>query len=251
MLNKRRIMRLGVNIDHVATLRNARQGHFPDPIKAALIAADSGAFGITAHLREDRRHIRDKDMQRLRRELSCPLNMEMAPTDEMLRIACDLRPHACCLVPEKRQELTTEGGLDVVRHQKMLATIIETLQHHGIKVSLFIDPHEGAVKKSKELHADAIELHTGEYAQNPSSEEIARIACAASLGHKYGLDVHAGHGLTNNNVEAIAAIQEITELNIGHFLIAQSLFVGLPAAIAQMRHHIRVGIEKNYDERNL
>jgi len=230
------MIRLGVNIDHVATLRNARGGTFPDPVKAAELAIASGADGITAHLREDRRHIRDADMPRLK-ALSAPLNFEMAATDEMVRIACDLRPHACCLVPEKRQEVTTEGGLDVTGQREALAPRIARLKDAGIRVSLFIDPDTRQIETAAALGAPVVELHTGAYAHG-GAHELERLQTAADTVATCGLELHAGHGLTYANVGPVAALPGLAELNIGHFLIGQAVFDGLGPAVRKMKHLI-------------
>ena len=230
------MIRLGVNIDHVATLRNARGGTFPDPVAAAELAIASGADGITAHLREDRRHIRDADMPRLK-ALSAPLNFEMAATDEMVRLACELRPHACCLVPEKRQEVTTEGGLDVVGQREALSSKIDRLKDAGIRVSLFIDPDTRQIETAAALGAPVVELHTGAYALE-GSHELERLQKAAHTALTCGLELHAGHGLTYDNVEAIAALKGLAELNIGHFLIGQAIFDGLGPAVQKMKRLI-------------
>ncbi|GGD02895.1 pyridoxine 5'-phosphate synthase [Aquisalinus flavus] len=237
--------RLGVNIDHVATLRNARGGANPDPIRAALLAASAGADGITAHLREDRRHIRDEDMYRLKDEVGLPLNFEMAATEEMLAISLDVHPHAVCLVPEKRTERTTEGGLDVAGQRHMLAGFVDRLGEAGIRVSLFIDPQEAQVRAAAELGAPVIELHTGAYHQaalatTPAriQDEFDKIEAAATLGQDLGLEIHAGHGLDFYNVQPIAGLPMIRELNIGHFLIGESVFMGLHEAIREMRRLI-------------
>ncbi|GAN53469.1 pyridoxine 5'-phosphate synthase [Tanticharoenia sakaeratensis] len=233
-------IRLGVNIDHVATVRNARGGDHPDPVEAALLAARSGADGITAHLREDRRHIRDADMERLRAVLPVPLNFEMAATDEMVDIACALRPHACCLVPERRAEVTTEGGLDVVGQAAHLGPRIEKLARAGIRVSLFIDPDPAQVAQSAALGAAVVELHTGAYAHGVAGQ-IERLHKAADMAAQCELELHAGHGLTYDNVGAVAQLPGLAELNIGHFLIGEAIFSGLPTAIARMRTAIVVG----------
>ena len=237
-----RHLRLGVNVDHVATVRNARGGAHPDPVRAAHAAIAAGADGITAHLREDRRHIRDDDITRLKRELTRPLNFEMAATDEMLAIALAHLPHACCLVPEKREERTTEGGLDVVGGAKTLARYVQSLAGAGIRVSLFIEPDAAAIEASARLGAHIVELHTGTYCERALdndrtglAHELARIAEAARLAHRAGLEVHAGHGLTFNTVTAIARIPEMMELNIGHFLVGEAMFTGLGPAIQHMR----------------
>lgn len=227
-------VRLGVNIDHVATIRNARGGAFPCPIEAAKLAEKAGASGITAHLREDRRHIKDADMLRLKNEVNLPLNFEMAATEEMLKIALQIKPNAVCLVPEKREELTTEGGLDVLNLRLKLHKFVTDLKTAGIRVSLFIDAEHKQVESAAEIGADIIELHTGAYAHEKEGE-LARIRNAAALAEKLGLEVHAGHGLNYDNVAAIAAIPQIVELNIGHFLIGQAVFIGLEDAIKKMR----------------
>lgn len=226
-------LRLGINIDHVATVRNARGGDNPCPVRAALLAQEAGADGITAHLREDRRHIHDADIERLRAEISLPLNLEMAMTDEMLAIATRLRPHAVCLVPERREERTTEGGLDVVRLEKELVPYVKKLSDAGSRVSLFIAADEAQTRAAARIGAPVIELHTGAYAHG--EQAASAIAAAATLAHSLGIEVHAGHGLTYDNVGAIAAIAELRELNIGHFLMGEAMFVGLKQAIAQMR----------------
>lgn len=235
-------LRLGVNIDHVATLRNARGVGFPDPVRAALLAIEAGADGITAHLREDRRHIIDQDIVRLKDAITKPLNFEMAATDEMLQIALKTKPNACCIVPEKREELTTEGGLDVIANAARLETIIAQLKDAGIRASLFIDPDEQQIAKSSELGADIVELHTGTYCHagidsdtEAEEAELSRLQTGSKTAFSAGLEVHAGHGLTYANVAPIAAIPEIVELNIGHFLIAESVFIGLVNAVQKMR----------------
>ena len=233
-LTTHRSLRLGVNIDHVATLRNARGGVHPCPVEAAILAEKSGADGITAHLREDRRHIRDEDMRRLKSELSIPLNFEMAATDEMQKLALEIMPHAVCLVPEKREEVTTEGGLDVAGQQARLADYIAPLTQAGIRVSMFIDPDEAQLKASAAIGAPVVELHTGAYAEGVGGE-LQRLQKAAALTAALGLECHAGHGLRFDNVEPIAAIPQIVELNIGHFLIGESITMGLPAALKEMR----------------
>ncbi len=237
MTNK---LRLGVNIDHVATLRNARGGLHPCPVRAAQLAADAGADGITAHLREDRRHMRDDDMRRLKAEIALPLNFEMAATPEMLALALEIKPNACCLVPEKRAERTTEGGLDVVGQIAYLTDYCAKLKVAGIRTSLFIDPEAAQVEAAARARADIVELHTGAYAgvsaqSSAVRQELAKIKNAAELSQSLGLEVHAGHGLTFANVEAIAAILELVELNIGHFLIGEAVFTGLDIAILEMR----------------
>jgi pyridoxine 5-phosphate synthase len=234
--------RLGVNIDHVATLRNARGGNHPDPVRAAHIAIAAGADGITAHLREDRRHIRDDDIARLKSELTCPLNFEMAATDEMVAIALRTLPHACCLVPERREERTTEGGLDVAGAHNTLRPVVERLRQAGIRVSLFIEPDQRQLTAAAGIGADIVELHTGRYCEHvlavdgPATQtELGRIVEAAKFAHAAGLEVHAGHGLTFNSVEPVSAIPEIVELNIGHFLVGEAIFGGLGPSITRMR----------------
>jgi pyridoxine 5-phosphate synthase len=234
-------LRLGVNVDHVATIRNARGGRHPDPVRAAHLAIEAGADGITAHLREDRRHIRDDDILRLKAELTRPLNFEMAATPEMLALALKTVPHACCLVPEKREERTTEGGLDVVGAGPFLERCIGELKAAGIRVSLFIEPDQAPIEASARLGADIVELHTGSYCEHALANdwqrverEAQRMIAAARAAHAAGLEVHAGHGLTYNTVGEIAAIPEIAELNIGHFLIGEAIMIGLRPAIERM-----------------
>lgn len=233
-----RKLRLGINVDHVATVRNARGGAHPCPVRAALLAQQAGADGITAHLREDRRHIRDADMFALKAELAIPLNMEMAATEEMLEIASRVKPHAVCLVPEKREELTTEGGLDVKGNLTQLKPYIARLQQTGARVSLFIDPEPEQLEASAEAGAPVVELHTGSYAEARDEQqmvELARLITAAEYSEVLALECHAGHGLTYDNVGAVVAISQVMELNIGHFLMGEAMFIGLPAAIAKMR----------------
>jgi pyridoxine 5-phosphate synthase len=233
-------LRLGVNIDHVATLRNARGGAHPCPVAAAQLAMDAGADGITAHLREDRRHIRDADMRRLKAEIALPLNFEMAATAEMLALALEIKPNACCLVPEKREERTTEGGLDVAGQLAALKDYCATLKAAGIRTSLFIDPETAQVQAAAQAGADIVELHTGSYAEHGAGsaargQALSQLKSAATLAHSLGLEVHAGHGLNYENVGDIAAIPEVVELNIGHFLIGEAVFTGLDIAILEMR----------------
>jgi pyridoxine 5-phosphate synthase len=233
-----RYLRLGVNIDHVATIRNARGGRHPDPLRAARLAAEAGADGITAHLREDRRHIVDDDIARLVRQIDLPLNLEMAATEEMAEIALAHRPHAVCLVPEKRRELTTEGGLDVAGAKAHLAPFVARLTKAGIRVALFVDPDPEQLEAAREVGAPAVELHTGAYcdAAGPArGDELRRLVKAASYGDELGLEIHAGHGLSFDNVGPVAAIPEVVELNIGHFLVGEAMFCGLKVAIARMR----------------
>jgi len=239
-------LRLGVNIDHVATIRNARGGGLPDPVRAAEAAARAGADGITAHLREDRRHIGDGDIERLASGIGLPLNLEMAATEEMLAIALRHKPNACCIVPEKRQEVTTEGGLDVVANGNHLPSIIDPLKEAGIRVSLFIDADAAQIEASAKLGADIIELHTGTYChahhdgdETAFAAELEKLKAGAVLANRLGLEVHAGHGLCFETVAPIAAIPQIMELNIGHFLIGEAIFIGLEEAIAKMRGMMR------------
>ena len=227
-------IRLGVNVDHVATLRNARGEAYPDPLEAARMAIEAGADGITIHLREDRRHIRDSDVFLVRAGIDKPLNFEMAATNEMLNIALEAMPNACCIVPEKRTEVTTEGGLDVVGQHNSLRPIVARLRQAGIRVSLFIDPDPAQLIASAEIGADIVELHTGAYAHG-KPDELARLRAAARQCTSLRLECHAGHGLNFANVAPIAAIPEVMELNIGHFLIAQAVFDGLGPAVRQMK----------------
>ncbi len=231
-------LRLGVNIDHVATVRNARGGAYPDPVRAALMAAEAGADGITAHLREDRRHITDDDIARLSTELTIPLNLEMAATDEMLAIALKHRPHAVCIVPEKREERTTEGGIDAAGQHNRLAPMVNELGAARIRVSLFIEPDPRQIEAAVRLGAPVVELHTGRYCElagEAQAEELRRLSDAAALATKNGIEVHAGHGLTYDNVAPIAAIPQVRELNIGHFLVGEAIFVGLAESVRRMR----------------
>jgi pyridoxine 5-phosphate synthase len=233
-----RHLRLGVNIDHVATIRNARGSPYPDPVRAALIAQDAGADGITAHLREDRRHITDDDIARLSEQLTIPLNLEMAATEEMLKIALRHRPHAVCIVPERREERTTEGGLDAAGLHNHLAPMVARLSDAGCRVSLFIAPEPRQIEAAIRLRAPVVELHTGHYCEVEGEEraaELVRLVDMAALAAKNGLEPHAGHGLTYDNVEPIAAIPQLAELNIGHFLIGEAIFLGLDESIARMR----------------
>ena len=238
-------LRLGVNIDHVATVRNARGSAWPDPLRAALLAEAAGADGITAHLREDRRHIRDADMEALRAGIGIPLNFECAATDEMAAIVLRLKPHAVCLVPEKREERTTEGGLDVAGDENRLAQYIAPLREAGCRVSMFIGHDPRQIEASARIGAAVVEMHTGHYsdlhAEGRMAEaetELAALVRGAALAHALGLEVHAGHGLTYDNVAPIAAIPELRELNIGHFLIGEAIFMGLEDSIGEMRRRM-------------
>jgi pyridoxine 5-phosphate synthase len=231
-------LRLGVNIDHVATIRNARGGDHPDPVRAAEIVARCGGDGITAHLREDRRHIRDDDLKRIQDATDLPLNLEMAATEEMLAIALAHKPHAACIVPEKREERTTEGGLDAAGQHNHLAPIVTRLADAGIRVSLFIEASERQLEAALRLGAPVVEFHTGEYAHATGDKvaaELKRIADMAALAAKNGIEPHAGHGLTYENVQPIAAIPQLAELNIGHYLVGEAIFVGLESAVVRMR----------------
>ena len=238
-MNEKRYLRLGVNVDHVATVRNARGIAHPDPVRAALLAAEAGADGITAHLREDRRHIVDDDIERLMNELELPLNFEMAATDEMRDIALRHKPHAACIVPEKREEVTTEGGLDAVKGYNYLVPYVRELVDAGIRVSLFVDPEKEQLDAAVSLGAPVVELHTGTYCEVEEGAareaELHRIQEAAAHAAAVGLECHAGHGLAFDTVAPIAAIPTIVELNIGHFLIGEAVFGGLEGAIKQMR----------------
>jgi pyridoxine 5-phosphate synthase len=231
-------LRLGVNIDHVATIRNARGGDHPDPVRAAEIVARCGGDGITAHLREDRRHIRDEDLRRIQAATDLPLNLEMAATEEMLAIALAHRPHAACIVPEKREEVTTEGGLDAAGQHNRLQPVVSRLTDAGIRVSLFIGADERQVEAALRLGAPVVEFHTGDYAHAEGDQvavELKKIADMAALAAKNGIEPHAGHGLTYDNVQPIAAIPQLAELNIGHYLIGEAIFTGLESAVVRMR----------------
>jgi pyridoxine 5-phosphate synthase len=231
-------LRLGVNIDHVATIRNARGGEHPDPARAARIVAEAGGDGITVHLREDRRHIRDEDLFRVAEATGLPINLEMAATDEMLAIALRHAPHAACIVPERREERTTEGGLDAAGQHNRLAPIVARLTEAGIRVSLFIAPEPRQIEAAMQLGAPVVEFHTGEYAHATGEQvehELRRIADMAALAAKNGIEPHAGHGLTYENVQPIAAIPQLAELNIGHYLIGEAIFCGLEASVKRMR----------------
>ena len=243
-------LRLGVNVDHVATVRNARGGALPDPVRAALVAIEAGADGITAHLREDRRHIHDDDMRRLKASISKPLNFEMAATEAMLDVALRVRPHACCLVPEKRTERTTEGGLDVVNGFRALKPFVAELARAGIRVSMFIEPSGEALKASADLGAPVVELHTGAWCdaltRGDSAQadyEFGRLRVAAAQTQALGLECHAGHGLDYDSARSIAGLPQVVELNIGHFLIGEAIFVGLAESVKCMRSAMAEGRE--------
>lgn len=236
-------LRLGVNIDHVATLRNARGGAFPDPLRAAHLAEAAGADGITAHLREDRRHISDADIERLRLEINLPLNLEMAGTPEMAQIALQHLPHACCIVPERREERTTEGGIDAAGRIAELGPIVRELGNAGIRVSMFVEPDKKHLEASRAMGAPVVELHTGAYSNASGAEQarlLEKVREAAAFGASIGLEVHAGHGLTYDNVGPIAALPPIAELNIGHYIIGEAIYVGLVEAIRGMRQRMDV-----------
>ncbi len=231
-------LRLGVNIDHVATIRNARGGEHPDPMRAAHVVEAAGGDGITVHLREDRRHIRDTDLDSIMREIRLPVNLEMAATEEMLEIALRYKPHAACIVPERREERTTEGGLDAAGQHNHLAPMVTRLSEAGIRVSLFIEPDARQIEAAIRLRAPVVEFHTGKYAHSEGAEqeaELRRITDAVALAAKNGIESHAGHGLTFENVQPIAAIPQIAELNIGHYLIGEAIFIGLEESVRKMR----------------
>jgi pyridoxine 5-phosphate synthase len=236
------VPRLGVNIDHVATIRNARGGPHPDPVRAAQLAAKAGADGITLHVREDRRHVREEDLARLSSAVTLPINLEMACTQEMLAIALAAHPHACCLVPERREERTTEGGLDVARAHNEVAPFVRRLSDAGIRVSLFIDPHPVQIAVAHALGAPVVELHTGAYCEAVAAGDLLRgerelgaLRVAAEAGAKLGMEIHAGHGITFESVRPVAAIPQVAELNIGHFLVGEAIFAGLDAAVRRMK----------------
>lgn len=237
----KRRLRLGVNIDHVATIRNARGGTHPDPVDAAILAQKSGADGITIHLREDRRHIRDADLKRLKKTIKLPINLEMAATSEMLAIALRTKPNAVCIVPEKRQEVTTEGGLNVVKNEKALREMIKKIHAKKIKVSLFVDANETQIKAAKKVGADIVELHTGEFCHKKGAgqkKEFLKIQECAKLTEELDLECHAGHGLNYETAKIISKIPQIVELNIGHFIIGEAIFDGLATVIKKMKSEI-------------
>ena len=243
--------RLGVNIDHVATIRNARGGHLPDPVRAAVMAIEAGADSITAHLREDRRHIRDLDISRLKATITKPLNFEMAVTDEMLAIALETKPHAACLVPEKREERTTEGGLDIVGGHHVIKPFCARLKEAGIRVSLFIEPDPQALQAAVSLGAPVVELHTGAWCEaimdgrgDDANRHYHRLCEAAALGQQQGLEIHVGHGLDYQTAELMSALPQVFELNIGHFMMGEAMFDGLPAVISKMKAAIARGYAK-------
>ena len=231
--------RLGVNVDHVATLRQARRVDYPDPVEAGLLAEEAGADGITVHLREDRRHIQERDVEMLRRRLTIPLNLEMAVSADVVAVALRVRPHAACLVPEKREEVTTEGGLDVAGRLERVAEVVARLSEAGIRVSLFVDPDPAQLAASATAGAAVVELHTGDYANATTpaaaARELARLAAGATMAAQHGLAVHAGHGLTVTNVGPVAALPEVEELNIGHSIVARAVIIGLPEAVREMK----------------
>lgn len=240
------MIRLGLNIDHVATLRNARGGEHPDPLNAALLACQSGADGITVHLREDRRHIRDADVYAIKAQIDKPLNLEMAVTEEMLKIACEVKPHACCIVPEKREEITTEGGLNAAAKMDALKPFVSTLKKAGIKVSLFIDPDVTQVEAAKELNVPIVEFHTGTYCHSFGTDSQAlhlqKLVEAARVAHEYDIECHAGHGLTYKSAHLLAqSFDHWAEFNIGHFLMGEAIFEGLPIVISKMNAAINQG----------
>lgn len=234
-------LRLGVNIDHVATVRNARGGSHPDPVRAVMAAEAAGADGITAHLREDRRHIRDADMFAIKNAIAVPLNFEMAATDEMIDIALEVKPNAACIVPERREEVTTEGGLAVAGREAQLAPLFGRIRDAGIRLSLFIEPSETEIRAAAAMGADIVELHTGRYCHDAAgrADELVRITKAAVLADSLGIECHAGHGLDFETVGSIAAIPQMHELNIGHFLMGEAMFQGMEAAIGEMRRHMQ------------
>ena len=235
------MIRLGINVDHVASVRQARRIHIPDPVEAALLAEKGGAGGITVHLREDRRHIQERDVELLRQKIHTKLNLEMAVTQEMVRLAEKFRPNDVCIVPERREELTTEGGLDVLIHRAKVQEAVKRLQGEGIQVSLFVDPESSQIEMSREIGARVVELHTGPYCNvvGDQSKELEEVVAAASLARRLGLEVHGGHGLNYRNVVPIARIPEMVELNIGHSIVARSIMVGMEQAVREMKDQIK------------
>jgi len=231
------VLRLGVNVDHVATVRQARRSDLPDPVEAGLLAERGGADGITVHLREDRRHIQERDVELLRERLSAKLNLEMAVTSEMVSLAEKFHPDDACFVPERREELTTEGGLDIVAHKRKIEEAVKRLQGKGIRVSLFVDPRKDQIEISREVGAHAVEIHTGRYCDAPANRdrELQEVVAASSLAHGLGLEVHGGHGLNYENVIPIARIPEMVELNIGHSIVARAIMVGIEQAVREMK----------------
>jgi len=231
------VLRLGVNVDHVATVRQARRSDLPDPVEAGLLAERGGADGITVHLREDRRHIQERDVELLRERLSAKLNLEMAVTSEMVSLAEKFHPDDACFVPERREELTTEGGLDIVAHKRKIEEAVKRLQGKGIRVSLFVDPRKDQIEISREAGAHAVEIHTGRYCDAPANRdrELQEVVAASSLAHGLGLEVHGGHGLNYENVIPIARIPEMVELNIGHSIVARAIMVGIEQAVREMK----------------
>ena len=239
-------IRLGVNIDHVATVRNARGENYPSPLRAALLAQKYGANSITIHLREDRRHIVDSDLKAIKKKLKIPLNLEMAPTNEMLQIAIKTKPNACCIVPEKREEVTTEGGINVIKNHNSLVNLIKELKNNGIRVSLFIDPSNDQIIAAKDIGADIIEIHTGEFCKNVHlglnfESSFAKIKEASFFANHMGLEVHLGHGITFESIEKLSEINEIKEFNIGHFIVSESVFLGLKDTINEFKRLIEKG----------
>jgi len=238
--------RLGVNIDHVATLRNARGDNYPSPLRAALLCQEYGVDGITAHLREDRRHIKDDDILEIKEKVDLPLNFEMAPTNEMKEIATRIKPNACCIVPEKREEVTTEGGVDIQKNHNILGDLINELKKNNIRVSLFIDPSEEQIHAARDIGADIVEIHTGEFCKNVHlgldfESAFNKIKESSSLANKIGLEVHLGHGITFESIEKLAGIEEVKEFNIGHFIISESIFSGLQDTIVEFKRLIKKG----------
>ena len=238
--------RLGVNIDHVATLRNARGEDYPSPTRAAIMCQEFGADGITAHLREDRRHIKDKDIQEIKDQISIPLNFEMAPTNEMVEIAINTLPNACCIVPEKREEITTEGGIDVIRNHNIIAPLIDKLKINNIRVSLFVDASNDQIEMSQRIGADIVEIHSGEFCRKVHDEldyenELSKIKESVSFANSIGLEPHIGHGITFKSIVELSNIKNVKEFNIGHFIIGESIFIGLKESIRTFKSLIKEG----------